>query len=120
MAKYPKVFDGICREMDCEPVHLTLREGAVPVRIRGHRNVAEPLIQMFKDELMGQVEQGLVRPVPAGAVTPFISGVVTMPKDSVSGGVRIKVDFRELNKWLVGTIFPKKRPSKRYGRFQPE
>ena len=110
MAEYPKVFDGVCREMDCEPVHLTLREGAIPVQIRGHRNVAEPLIQMFKDELMSQVEQGLVRPVPPEAITPFISGVVTMPKDSVSGGVRITVDYRELNKWLVGTIFPNKTP----------
>ena len=82
----------------------------MPVQIRGHRNVAEPLMQMFHDELMNQVEQGLVRPVPPGAVTPFISGVVTMPKDSVSGGVRITVDFRELNKWLVGTIFPNKTP----------
>ena len=110
MADHPKVFDGVCREMDCEPVHLTLREGAVPVQIRGHRNVAEPLMEMFHDELMSQVEQGLVRPVPPGAVTPFISGVVTMPKDSVSGGVRITVDYRELNKWLVGTIFPNKTP----------
>ena len=110
MAEHPKVFDGVCKEMNCEPVHLTLREGAIPVQIRGHRNVAEPLMQMFKDELMSQVEQGLVRPVPPGAVTPFISGVVTMPKDSVSGGVRITVDYRELNKWLVGTIFPNKTP----------
>jgi hypothetical protein len=48
--------------------------------------------------------------VPPGAVTPFISGVVTIPKDSISGGVRITVDYRELNKWLVGTIFPNKTP----------
>ena len=110
MDKYSKVFDGICREMDCDPVHLTLRDGATPTQIRGHRNVAEPLMQMFHDELTSQIEQGLVRPVPPGAVTPFISGVVTMPKDSVSGGVRITVDFRELNKWLVGTIFPNNTP----------
>jgi hypothetical protein len=32
-----------------------------------------------------------------------------MPKDSVSGGVRITVDYREL-KWLAGTIFPNKTP----------
>ena len=96
--------------MDCDPVHLTLRDGATPTQIRGHRNVAEPLMQMFHDELTSQIEQGLVRPVPPGAVTPFISGVVTMPKDSVSGGVRITVDFRELNKWLVGTIFPNNTP----------
>lgn len=110
MAAHPKVFDGVCREMDCEPVHLTLREGAIPVQIRGHRNIAEPLMQMFHDELMSQVEQGLVRAVQPGAITPFISGVVTLPKESVSGGVRITVDFRELNKWLVGTIFPNKTP----------
>jgi hypothetical protein len=52
MAKHPKVFDGVCRVMDCEPVYLTLREGAIPVQIRGYRNIAEPLIHMFKDELM--------------------------------------------------------------------
>ena len=47
------------------------------------------------------MKEGLVRAVPPEAITPFISGVVIMPKDSVSGGVRITVDFRELNKWLV-------------------
>jgi hypothetical protein len=76
--------------------------------LSGYRNIAEPLIQMFKDELMSQVEQGLVHPVPPGALTPFISGVSTMPKDSISGDIRITVDYRELNKWLVGTIFPNK------------
>ena len=67
-------------------------------------------MQMFHDELNSQIQQGLVRPVPPGAVTPFISGVVTMPKDSISGGVRITVEYRELNKWLVGTIVPSKTP----------
>jgi hypothetical protein len=110
IAERPKVFDDVCRVMDCEPVHLTLREGAIPVQIRGHRNISEPFIPMFKNKLMSQVDQGLVRPVPPGAVTPFISGVVTLPKDSVSGGVRITVDYRELNKRLVGTIFPNKTP----------
>ena len=95
------MFYGVCRVIYCEPVHLTLREGAIPVQIRGYRNIAEPLIQMFKDELMSQVEQGFVHPVPPGAVT--------MPKDSVSGS-RITVDYRELNKWLVGTIFSNKTP----------
>jgi hypothetical protein len=110
MVERPKVFDGVCRVMDCEPVHLTLREGAIPIQIRGHRNISEPLIPMFKNELMSQVDQGLVRPVPPRAVTPFISGVVTLPKDSVSGGVRITFDYRELNKWLVDTIFQNKTP----------
>ena len=41
--------------------------GAIPIQIRGHRNVAEPLMGMFHDELMSQVEQGLVRPVPPGS-----------------------------------------------------
>ena len=87
IAEHPKVFDGICRKMDCEPVHLTLREGTVPVQVRGCRKVAEPLMEMFKLELEKQVQQGLIRPVPPGAVTPFISGAVTMAKDSISGGV---------------------------------
>ena len=92
MADHPKVFDGVCREMVWEPVHLTLRERAVPVHIRGHRNVAEPLMEMFHDELMSQVEPGLVRPVPPGAVTPFISGIVTMLKDSVTLRQNQKLD----------------------------
>ena len=73
-------------------IHLTLRERAVPVHIRGHRNVAEPLMEMFHDELMSQVEPGLVRPVPPGAVTPFISGIVTMLKDSVTLRQNQKLD----------------------------
>ena len=106
MVAHPKIFDGTCREMDCEPLHLTLREGAITVQIRGHRNIAEHC----EADVSRQVEEGLVRAVPPEAITPFISGVVIMPKDSVSGGVRITVDFRELNKWLVGNVFPNKTP----------
>ncbi|KZR98351.1 Uncharacterized protein APZ42_006273, partial [Daphnia magna] len=54
MAERPKKFDGICRVMDCEPVHLTLGEGAIPVEIREYRNIAEPLIPMFEEELMNR------------------------------------------------------------------
>ncbi len=43
MVAHPKIFDGTCREMDCEPVHLTLREGAILVQMRGQRNIAEPM-----------------------------------------------------------------------------
>ena len=109
--------------MNCEPVHLTLREGAIQVQTRSHRNVAEPswpLMEMFKDELMSQAEQGLIRPVPPGAVTPFISGVVTMPKDSVSGGVRITVDYRELKNGSSEQSSQTKHPSKPYAQSQPE
>jgi hypothetical protein len=67
-------------------------------------------MQMFHDELMSQVEQGLIRAVQPGTITPFISGVVTLRKESVSGGVRITVDFQELNKWFLGTIFSNKTP----------
>ena len=110
ISDHPKVFDGVCRTMDCEPVHLNLREGTVPVQVRGCRKVAEPLMEMFKLEIEKQVQQGLIRPVPPEAVTPFISGTVTMAKDSVSGGVRIAVDYRELNKGLIGTKFPANTP----------
>jgi hypothetical protein len=116
MTKHPKVFDGVCRVMDCEPVHLTLREGAIPVQIRGYRNIAEPLIQMFKDELMSQVEQGLVRPVPPGAVTPFISGVVTMPKTQYQVASAPRSTTVSSTNGSSVQSSPKKRLSKPYGR----
>ena len=47
MNDHAKVFDGICRIMDCEPVHLTLKEGATPVQSRGYRNVPVSLLEMF-------------------------------------------------------------------------
>ena len=108
--EFPKVFDGVCRVMKCAPVHLTVMEGAVPVQIQGYRRVAEPLLQMYEDELNLQLAQGLIRKVPAGVITPWIHGTVSPPKDSVSGGVRIAVDLRELNKYLVGTRFPNPTP----------
>ena len=92
--EFPKVFDGVCRVMKCAPVHLTVMEGAVPVQIQGYRRVAEPLLQMYEDELNLQLAQGLIRKVPAGVITPWLHGTVSPPKDSVLGGVRIAVDLR--------------------------
>ena len=80
MAKHPKVFDGVCRVMECEPVHLTLQEGAIPVEILGYRKMAEPLIQMFKDELMSQVEQVIVRPVPPGPSPELTRAIREFPR----------------------------------------
>ena len=110
VAAHPKVFDGVCRPMDCSPVHFVLKEGSVPVQARGIRNIAEPLLQPFKDELEKQRKQGLIRKVPPGSFTPFISRSMGVPKDSISGGIRIVGDYRDLNKCLVGTKFANNTP----------
>ena len=80
MGEVPLVFDGVCRVMTGPPCHLFLKEGAVPVKIRGSRPVSEPLRGPFKDELAAQVKQGIIRKVRPEEVTPWIHGVVVVPK----------------------------------------
>jgi hypothetical protein len=80
MAELPRVFNGVCRVMTGPPCHFFLKEGAVPVKIRGSRPVSEPLQAPFRDELDAQVKPGIIRKVRPEEVTPWIHGVVVVPK----------------------------------------
>ena len=108
MAEFPTVFDGICRVMDGPPCHFVLRDDAVPVKIRGSRPISEPLKAPFREELAAQISQGIIRKVPPDAVTPWIHGVVVVPKKQ--GGVRFCPDYRPLNKYLIGSKFDNPTP----------
>ena len=90
MADFPKVFDGVCRVMDGPPCHFVLHDDAVPVKLRGSRPISEPLKLPFREELTTQVAQGIIRKVQLDEVTPWIHGVVVVPKKQ--GGVRFCPD----------------------------
>ncbi len=110
MAEVPRVFDGVCRVMNGPPCHFFLKEGAVPVKIHGSRPVSEPLLAPFRDELAAQVKQGIIRKVRPEEVTPWIHGVVVVPKKQ--GGIRFCPDYRPLNKFLIGSKFDNPTPFK--------
>lgn len=112
-AAHPKVFDGVCRPMDGPPVHLTLKEGAIPVQAKGYKITAVPLEEPYRKELAKQRDDGLLRRVPPGTLTPWIHRSVIVPKDPKPNGepqVRITIDFRALNEWLTGTKFHNPTP----------
>ena len=54
------------------------------------------------------MKQGIIRKVPSDEVTPWIHGVVIVPKKE--GGIRFCPDYRPLNKWLVGAKFDNPTP----------
>ena len=90
------------------PCHFFLKEGAIPVKIRGSRPVSEPLRSPFRDELAAQVKQGIIRKVRPEEVTPWINGVVVVPKKQ--GGIRFCPNRRPLKKFLIGSNFDNPTP----------
>ena len=69
MAEVQRVFDGVCRVMAGPLCHFVLKEGAVPVKIRGSRPISKPLRVPFRDELAGQLKQGIIQKVLPEEVT---------------------------------------------------
>ena len=90
------------------PCHFVLHDDAVPVKLRGSRPISEPLKLPFREELAAQVAQGIIRKVSPDEVTPWIHGVIVVPKKQ--GGVRFCPDYRPLNKWLIGAKFDNPTP----------
>lgn len=88
--------------------HQTADNWMSIVKIRGSRPVSEPLKAPFREELESQIQQGIIRKVPPYAVTPWIHGVVVVPKKQ--GGIRFFPDYRPLNKWLIGAKFDNPTP----------
>jgi hypothetical protein len=108
MAEVPRVFDGVCRVIAGPPCHFVLKEGAVPMKIRGSRPISEPLQLPFCDELAGQLKQEIIRKVRLEEVTPWIHRVVVVPKKQ--GGIRFCPDYCPINKFLIGLKFDSPTP----------
>lgn len=97
VAEFPCVFDGICRRMVGPPCHFTLRQGAIPVAIRGSHPVLEPLIPLLKQEFAQLEAQGIIRKVIEP--TYWVHPIVIAPKQD--GGITLCVDFRQLNRSFI-------------------
>ena len=51
MTEFQTTFDGKCRPMDGPPCHFMMKDGAVPVAMRGSRPVAVPLMPPLKTRI---------------------------------------------------------------------
>ncbi len=87
------------------PYRFVLKEGAVPVAIRGSHPVPEPLLPLLQQELVVQ-NQGIIRKVEAP--TDWVHPIVIVRKKD--GTIRLCVDFRELNKCIVRPKFETATP----------
>ena len=57
IAESPQVFDGVCRIMKGDSVHLTLREGSVLKQTYGYKQFSAPLLIPFEEKLNLQKTQ---------------------------------------------------------------
>ncbi|KAI9550285.1 hypothetical protein GHT06_004929 [Daphnia sinensis] len=83
--EFPRIFDGVCRPMVGPACHFKLKEGAIPMAIRGSCPVAGPLMPRLKKELDQLEEQNIIRKVtePTAWVHPI---VIAAKKD---GDIRV-------------------------------
>ena len=94
----PDVFGDLGR-MDCEPVKLRLKRGAVPHSVHAVRRVPMPMRTALKPSYLEwrRMKSSL-------AFTVRQSGLLPLSGDEKNGDVRICVDLNRLN----GTLLPEK------------
>ena len=81
--------------MNCKPVHIHLKENAVPTAV--HVPIPIPLHwkQEIKADLDRDVKNGIIEPVPIGEPVTWCSPMVVIPKKN--GKPRRTVDLQKLN-----------------------
>jgi hypothetical protein len=107
MAEVPRVFDGVCRVMAGPPCHFVLKEGAVPVKIRGSRPFGTTP-STFSRRTGGPTQTRNNPESIAGRSYAWIHKVVVVPKKQ--GGIRFYPDYRPINKFLIGSKFDNPTP----------
>ena len=78
----------------CNPVTITLKEGATPFHIHTARKIPTPLLSKVEKELERMQREGVIEPIDEA--TDWCAPIVVVPKHDNS--VRICVDLRGLNK----------------------
>jgi hypothetical protein len=99
--KYPSVFDGNCKIMKGEKLHIDVDPSAVPVSTGASRTIPEPLLPALRQELDTLLAQGIIEPVEEA--TAWLHPIVLVPKKGTSD-VRLCVDFSKLNKHIIRPV----------------
>ena len=99
--KYPSVFDGNCKIMKGEKLHIDVDPSAVPVSTGASRTIPEPLLPALRQELDTLLAQGIIEPVEEA--TAWLHPIVLVPKKGTSD-VRLCVDFSKLNRHIIRPV----------------
>ena len=107
--KYTDVFDTSTnlKAMDGKPVHIHLKEDAVPYAISCPRKIPYAWREEVKTELDDMVKKTIIKPVE-GTPSDFVSPLVVVQKPN--GKVRICVDYTMLNRYVKRPLHPFKAP----------
>ena len=94
---FPKLFNGL-GQMEGE-YRVKLSPNCKPVAISAPRRIAQPLLPKVKDCLDKMEADGVIRKLQENEVSPWMSGMVVVPKPG--GKVRVCVDLTQLNKNVI-------------------
>ena len=105
LSKYPDLFKGIgCAKVS--PIHIRLKEGAVPVTQK-QRPVPVHFLEPMKELLDTFVKEGVVEgPLGASHATGWVHNVVMCGKKWDPKAVRLNLDTRTIKKHMVEAHYP--------------
>lgn len=110
LEEYQDVFsvDTELKPMNCTPMSIHLKPGAVPYCMSAPRKIGPSLKPPSKKELDDMVEKKIIEPVSADYVTEWCAPFC--PREKESGGIRPTVDFTRLNDWVQRAAHPVTTP----------
>ena len=95
--EFPRVFDGLIRNMRGEEFHITLATDAKPFCVNTPRSIPFAFRDKLKAELDLLQEQNIIAPVTE--VTEWCAPIVVTPKKN-SESIRMCVDLSHLNRFV--------------------
>ena len=113
MEEFPTVFeDALFCSMTGPPVHIDLRDDAVPCRHYRARTIPVPVAwrTAVEAQLASMVTKGVIEKVPVSESFTWCHLMVVVPKKS-SAESRITVDLTGLNKYVQRLAYPTRVPS---------
>ena len=110
LEEYKDVFsvDKELKPMNCTPMSIHLKPGAVPYCMSAPRKIGPSLKPPSKKELDDMVKKAVIEPVSADYVTEWCAPFC--PREKESGGIRPTVDFTKLNDWVQRAAHPVTTP----------
>ena len=110
LEEFPEVFnDEPFRAMKGPPIHIELREDAIPCKHYKPRTIPFHWQAQVKQQLDSMVNSGVIEAVPIGESYAWCHPMVVVPKKDTSK-LRITVDLTGLNKYVQRPAYPMRSP----------